>query len=80
MILKMEMTNYYHKKTGNHLLEFLVEPENLVQVKQLSKPLIESILVWQITPERVQGTRITERVPFVISSQKWQKVTRILFL
>lgn len=45
--------------------------ENLVEVKKLSISPIESVLVWPLTPER-KGTRITERVPFVISSRKWQ--------
>lgn len=47
---------------------------NLVDVKHLSISPIESVLVWPITPER-KGTRITERVPFVISSQKWQTLS-----
>lgn len=52
-------------------LELRKITENLVEVKKLSISPIESVLVWPLTPER-KGTRITERVPFVISSQKWQ--------
>lgn len=52
-------------------LELTKGPENSVEVKQLSISPIESVLIWPQTPER-KGTRITERIPFVISSQKWQ--------
>ncbi|KAF0697393.1 Jerky-like, partial [Aphis craccivora] len=52
-------------------LELVEITENLVEVKKLSISPIESVLVRPLTPEH-KGTRITERVPFVISSQKWQ--------
>lgn len=52
-------------------LELTKSTKSLVDVKQLSISPIESVLVWPLTPER-KGTRITERVPFVISSEKWQ--------
>ena len=42
-------------------------------IKQLSISPVESILVWPTTSE-YKGTRITERISFVISSQKWQKL------
>lgn len=48
-------------------LELRKITENLVEVKKLSISPIESVLVWPLTPER-KSTRITERVPFVISS------------
>lgn len=52
-------------------LELIKSIENLVEVKQLNISPFESVLIWPLTPER-KGTRITERIPFVISSQKWQ--------
>lgn len=44
-----------------------------VKIKKLQVSPIDTCLIWPITPER-KGKRNTERVPFVISSDKWQRM------
>lgn len=58
----------------NVLQEFeerIVTP--LVKIKKLQVSPIDTCLIWPITPER-NSKRNTERVPFVISSEKWQRM------
>lgn len=45
----------------------------LVKIKKLQVSPIDTCLIWHISPER-KGKRNTERVPFVISSEKWQRM------
>lgn len=43
------------------------------KIKKLQVSPIDNCLIWPITPEH-KGKRNTERVPFVISSEKWQRM------
>jgi len=57
-----------------NLPETLVIPtENHVTLKKIEISPIESCLVWPVTPER-KSTRVTERVPFVITSKNWKNL------
>lgn len=47
--------------------------KNHIILKKLEISPIESCLIWPVTPER-KGTRITERVPYVITSDNWKNL------
>lgn len=51
----------------------MMPSENHVILKKLEISPIESCLVWPVTPER-KSTRVTERVPFVITSKNWKNL------
>lgn len=62
-------------KTDKNVLqeskEKIITPRAKIRKLQVSP--IDNCLIWPITPER-KGKRNTERVPFVISSEKWQRM------
>lgn len=64
--------NYNITPSSNRTLE-IQEKNNqpCTMIKKMNLSPLETCLVWPITPER-KGKRDIERVPFVITSQKWK--------
>ncbi|CAI6354541.1 unnamed protein product [Macrosiphum euphorbiae] len=57
----------------NHPDTLIKNNKNHIILKKLEISPIESCLIWLVTPER-KGTRITERVPYVITSDNWKNL------
>jgi len=64
--------NYNISPLSNRVMEIQEENEQpCTFIKKMNLSPLETCLVWPITPER-KGKRDIERVPFVITSQKWK--------
>lgn len=70
---EVELEKEFLGTSINHPDTLIKNNKNHIILKKLEISPIESCLIWPVTPER-KGTRITERVPYIITSDNWKNL------